>query len=86
MRVNLPKARGFPGRIDQSVSALDEQKSDEKKIKDRTENRSTTVGWRAFDEEKKVRSSKKAHGGSAIENAEAGSIAELSCQTDERTD
>jgi hypothetical protein len=41
---------------------LDEEKSDGKKIRDRTEHRSTTVGWRAFGEEKKVRSSKKCMG------------------------
>jgi hypothetical protein len=33
-----------------------------KKIKDRTEQQLTTVGWRAFDEEKNVRSSKKRMG------------------------
>jgi hypothetical protein len=41
---------------------LDTEKSDGKKIRDRTEHQSTTVGWRAFDEEKNVRSSKKRMG------------------------
>ncbi len=41
---------------------LDTEKSDEKKIRNRTEHRSTTVGWRAFGEEKNVRSSKKRMG------------------------
>jgi hypothetical protein len=41
---------------------LDAEKSDEKKIRDKTEHRSMTVGWRAFGEEKNVRSSKKRMG------------------------
>jgi hypothetical protein len=45
---------------------MDEEKRDGKKIRDRTENRSTTVGCRAFGEEKKVRSSKKRVGGKSL--------------------
>jgi hypothetical protein len=41
---------------------LDAEKSDEKKIRDRTEHRSTTVGWRVFCKEKNVRNSKKRTG------------------------
>jgi hypothetical protein len=41
---------------------LDAEKSDRKKIRDRTEHRSTTIGWRAFGEEKNVGSSKKRMG------------------------
>jgi len=41
---------------------LDTEKSDGKKIRDRTEHRSTIVGCRAFDEEKNVHSNKKRMG------------------------